>query len=147
MYGKDLGKKIFKLDLSSFDVTMSIMPAFILSTLSVACNIILSLWGAFVGEDILIAVRSIGSMLIHMYMMLFGIGVITTLTEWNKIHCPSLKKVLYMFTFPVFMFTYIPIAFCSLFRKTTWRPIQHTFSVSELKKQEAGLFTDLEKAG
>lgn len=147
MYGKDLVKKIFMLDLSSFDVTMSIMPAFILSTLSVACNIILSLWGAFVGEDILIAVRSIGSMLIHMYMMLFGIGVVTTLTEWNKIHCPSLKKVLYMFTFPVFMFTYIPIAFCSLFRKTTWRPIQHTFSVSELKKQEAGLFTDLKKAG
>ena len=35
------------------------------------------------------------------------IGLITTLTEWKKIHCSGWKKIAYTFTFPLFMFTYI----------------------------------------
>ena len=29
-------------------------------------------------------------------------------------------------TFPVFMFTYIPISFAALFMKVEWKPIYHT---------------------
>jgi len=36
-----------------------------------------------------------------------------------------MKKILYTFTFPIFMFTYIPIAIVALFKKVEWYPITH----------------------
>ena len=60
------------------------------------------------------------------YGILFTLGFITTLTEWKKIHCPGWKKIAYTFTFPFFMFTYIPISIVALFKKVEWKPIAHT---------------------
>ena len=38
---------------------------------------------------------------------------------------------MYTFTFPLFMFTYIPISFAALFAsRVTWKPIVHTRSAS-----------------
>ena len=76
----------------------------------------------------------------HMYLTIFVIGAITTVTEWRRIHTTAVKKILYMFTFPLFMFTYIPISVSVLFRKTEWKPIEHRISSEKLrvrKKQEA----------
>ena len=50
-------------------------------------------------------------------LTLLVLGGITTVTEWNQIRTSSVKKFVYVFTFPLFMFTYIPIslaAFISL---------------------------------
>ena len=34
-----------------------------------------------------------------------------------------------MFTFPLFMLTYIPIALVALVKKCSWKPITHSISV------------------
>ena len=53
-------------------------------------------------------------------------GLFTTITEWKNIHTTPAKKVLYTFTFPIFMLTYIPISLVALFsRKVQWKPIEH----------------------
>ena len=57
--------------------------------------------------------------------MLF-IGGITTVTEWKQIHTTTIKKILYTFTFPLFVLTYIPISFVALFKKVEWKPIHHS---------------------
>ena len=41
----------------------------------------------------------------------------TTFVEWDSIRSTTGKKVLYMFTFPVFMMTYIPIALVALVKE------------------------------
>ena len=43
--------------------------------------------------------------------------------------------MLYTFTFPLFMTTYVPITIASLFGKVEWKPIEHraVMSVQELK--------------
>ena len=46
---------------------------------------------------------------LSLYLTVFVLGVITTITEWDNIYCSASKKVWYAITFPVFMFTYIPI--------------------------------------
>ena len=71
-----------------------------------------------------------------MYLTLFAIGAITTVTEWKQIHVSAFKKVFYAFTFPIFMFTYIPISVAAIFRKVEWKPIEHKIkiSASELKR-------------
>ena len=72
-------------------------------------------------------------------MTLFVLGVITTVTEWRKIRCAAWKKVLYTFTFPVFMLTYVPICIVSLFAKVEWKPILHDKVMTLEQIESSGL--------
>lgn len=134
-YGKKLLGGILRGSFSCFDMSMAIMPAFILSALSIVCNAALGIWGAVIGDDILIAVQSIGQLVLNMYLTLLALGAVTTVTEWNHIHTSTVKKVGYVFTFPIFMFTYIPIAFAAFFCKTEWKPIEHRVSASQMRQR------------
>ena len=58
--------------------------------------------------------------------IMFVFGAITTATEWNNIHAKAAEKVRYVFTFPVYMLTYVPIAVIAVFKKVEWKPIAHT---------------------
>ncbi len=141
IYGSDLLRQALRGNFSCFDMSMTIMPAFILSALSIISNIVLGIWGACIGDDVMIAVRSVGGVLADMYMVLFAIGAITVVTEWKHIHTSVPKKILYTFTFPLFMFTYLPISLAALFVRTSWKPIAHTYSVRRMSGREAQLFT------
>jgi len=133
VYGLDLIKCIFqgkKQSFSCYDMMMTIMPAILISISSLFINsffLILGLLDPSIGHEVFAETFSaISSSLVTYYCILFGIGVITIITEWQKIHCPPVKKILYLFTFPIFMFTYIPIAIVALFKKVEWKPIAHT---------------------
>ena len=133
-YGKQLISGAVRGSFSCFDMSMTIMPAFILSALSIVCNLVLGFYSASIGDDIMIAVYSVLKTFAGMYLTLFLIGLITTVTEWQAIHTSPLKKLVYMFTFPLFMFTYIPISFTSLFCNTAWKPIRHTVTAAEFRQ-------------
>ena len=54
-----------------------------------------------------------------------ALGLITVLCEWNRIRATRAQKLGYVFTFPLFMMTYIPLAVAALRRKVEWKPIAH----------------------
>ena len=56
-------------------------------------------------------------------MLLFG--GLTVITEWEQIHAKPAAKVKSVFTFPLFMLTYVPIALVAVFSKVEWKPIAH----------------------
>lgn len=136
-YGKQLIRGTWHGSWSCFDMSMAIMPAFILSALGVVCNIALSIWAAVTGDNGWLALQSIGEMLRNMYLTLFVMGAVTTVTEWRHIHTTTVKKLLYTLTFPLFMFTYLPIAIAALFTKPDWKPIEHRVSAAKLRKRKA----------
>jgi cellulose synthase/poly-beta-1,6-N-acetylglucosamine synthase-like glycosyltransferase len=129
-YGNELLKGTLMSDFSCFDMTMSVMPAIMLTVMSILVNTILAISGAIQGEDILIAVQSVSQTLLNAYLLLYVLGAIATISEWKNIHTSVFKKILYTFTFPLFMFTYIPISFSSLFTKVEWKPIKHNVSIN-----------------
>lgn len=131
-YGKRMIKGCMKGNFSCFDMTMSIMPAFILSAISVTLNLVIGMRGAYAGDDIMIALKSIGEMLGNMYLTLFAVGIITTVSEWKHIKTSAKRKIVFSFTFPLFMFTYIPISIRALFGKCEWKPIIHSVSASDM---------------
>jgi len=108
---------------------MTIAPASLLSLLCIPINLLFfinELRNPLLINDILPSLgNSIFLSLISSYLQLFFMGTITTLTEWKQIHCNSLKKILYLFSFPIFIFTYIPISIIALFKKVKWTPIAH----------------------
>ena len=74
------------------------------------------------------------------YMVfMFMFGVLTTFVEWDSIHSTTGKKIRYMFTFPFFMLTYVPICIVSLFTKVEWKPICHTRVMTLEQIEEPGL--------
>jgi cellulose synthase/poly-beta-1,6-N-acetylglucosamine synthase-like glycosyltransferase len=132
-FGRNLIGNIFsgkRNRFSCYDMTMTIMPAMLVSCISILVNGLFYLAGffdLFGGKEIIhltsmAMLKSFG----WYYVILFIIGLITTLTEWRNIHCSAWKKIAYTLTFPLFMFTYIPISVVALFKDVEWKPITHT---------------------
>lgn len=93
-YGTRLLGGVLRGNFSCFDMSMAIMPAFVLSTVSIASNLALAVWGVWTGGSILIALQSLGQMLLSMYLTLFVIGAITTVTERRHIHTGRAPRAL-----------------------------------------------------
>ena len=126
-FGTDLVKNLFSEKFTScYDMTMTIMPALVLSILTIL-NYLVGVFVCLVFDwDLENLAWSLASTFAGIYATLWFIGAITTATEWKKIHCGTFKKIFYSFTFPLFMLTYIPIAITAIFKNVEWSPIVHT---------------------
>lgn len=126
-YGKRLIKGTVKGNsFSCFDMSMTIMPALITTICNLAVNGTALLAGLIAGVSVEPVLSAVAAFLSSMYITMFVIGAITTVTEWKNIYTTTAKKILYMFTFPIFMATYIPITLMALFKKVEWKPIVHS---------------------
>lgn len=129
-YGADLIKSSLKGHFASIDMTLNIMPAVILTCFTILSNVALIIIEAVTGGNVIDVALSFLRLVGNMYLTLFFIGAVTTVSEWKQIHTSAFKKVFYTFTFPLFMMTYIPISCVALFKKVEWQPIEHTCSMS-----------------
>ena len=138
-YGLDLVKGCFTNranKFSCYDMLMTVAPGMLLTLVMIAMNLIL-LVTAFTEPDYIarrVFHEATGALLsagVMFYISLFTFGLATTITEWRKIRATAWQKILYTFTFPLFQFTYVPIALVALVTKVEWRPIKHTAMSSE----------------
>ncbi len=125
-YGVGLITGMARGSFSCFDMSMAIMPAAVLSVAGIINNGV----GLFItlsaGKDPSAVLLSAFLMLADAYLTVFVIGALTTASEWRRIYAPTWKKLLFAFTFPIFMLTYIPISVVAVFsRRVTWKPIKH----------------------
>ena len=131
-YGAKLIGKAAHGSFSALDMSLNIMPAFILSAAMIVVELVkffvCLIAGLGLGEFWL----SVGKLLVGVFGLLFIIGLITTITEWDNIHTTTPKKILALFTFPLFMFTYLPITFHAMFARPTWKPIEHTYTAADM---------------
>ena len=126
-HGKTLVRGIFKhRKFAFFDMTMNIMPAFILTVTLLSTSISSVIFGIFGIGNPAPVLESLIGYISFTYSIMFLMGLITLISEWKKIHTSNAKKIGYLFTFPLFMYTYIPISLIALFKKVTWEPIHHT---------------------
>ena len=135
-YGAPLAAGVFRKNgLSCLDVLLSVPPAIVLTVSSTAVGLAAGAMELLGGGSLLPLLGMGLSSFAVPYLMLFLAGVITTATQWSRIHTTAVKKVLYTFTFPLFILSYVPITIAALFGKVEWRPIEHKVSVSiqELK--------------
>ena len=141
-YGKALIANLFHKKENTFacyDMLMTIAPASLVSLACLAMNLAFLVTALlqphYVNTMVVLAEKSVLFAFVNFYVILFAMGVLTTITEWKQIKAPAYKKVLYTFTFPVFIFTYVPISIVALFKNVQWTPITHSVakSVQEMK--------------
>ena len=126
-HGKELVKGIFKhRKFAFFDMTMNIMPAFILTVVLLFTSITSLLFGIFGWGDPSPVVESLLGYIGFTYSVMFLMGLVTLVSEWNKIHTTAGRKIGFLFLFPIFMYTYIPISVIALFKPVKWEQIHHT---------------------
>ena len=144
-YGRELIAMMFKkreMFVSCYDMFTTLAPATLLSIGCILLNLIFLAYGA---TDVHMLRRilpgTLGSIAfagVNFYLLMFSIGFITLVTEWNKILAPANKKIKSLFTFPLFMITYVPISLVALVKKVEWKPIAHSISksVEEIELQQ-----------
>ena len=120
---------------ASYDLTMTVMPAMLVTIAILVCDLVILLMAAFGSTYMPHLLQSMLESLLFWiagyYSSLFFMGAVTMITEHKKIrNCPLWKRVLYTFTFPLFQLTYLPIAVAALFRKVEWKPIRHEVAKS-----------------
>lgn len=124
-YGGRLIRGILRGSLSCYDTCVSNLPAVVLNAASLLVNLSVTCIRLAKGTSLPTALAPFAAGLLGAYVTFLAFGLLTMLTEWHRIHASAAKKILYLFTFPVFMFTYIPISVAALFMPVTWKPIKH----------------------
>lgn len=127
-YGWALVKGIFRGSFQCYDMLMVIAPATLLTLASLLFNGGCLLAGLASASPIVVesAALGMGGCLLSVYLTLLVFGSVTLLTEQKQIHCSVSRQILYLFFFPVFIFTYIPMAVVALRKNVTWKSIPHS---------------------
>lgn len=126
-YGISLLSRFFRgCGFSNFDMIMGIAPAFIISAISVVVNIVLV---SLILLSDLSFFRQIFYLetfiLMSAYFLVFFVGIVAGVCEWKRIRARRAKVILYFFTFPIFVASFLPISIIALFSKEKWKPIDH----------------------
>lgn len=124
---------------SCFDMLMTISPAFFLTVTNFAINTGALIYTLICRQELILPVLAgIAYTVLSAYLLLFVVGIITGISEWDKIYCSTPMKILSFFTFPIFILTYIPISIQALFTKVEWKPIEHTrdMSMNDIKNKK-----------
>lgn len=116
--------------MSCYDFFMTIAPATFLTLFAIAFNIVLlvdltlspTLLHYLVAAE---AIRYLEFAAINYYLGMVFYALLTVISEWHHIRATSFEKVKYIWLFPIFMLTYVPITFIALFKKVGWSHIQH----------------------
>ena len=131
-YGKQIIKNFFsERFFTCFDMTMIILPSIFISCIGIVANVTAIIVSVLMGNPIIPLLLGALKLIVGAYILLIIMaGIFTTITEWNKINCSAFKKILYLLTFPLFMFTYIPITIAAMFKKVEWKHIDHDIAVT-----------------
>ena len=137
-YGGHLVKSIALFHrFAAYDLLMTIAPGMLLTLISLLANgtflVVGSLSHGFLATDAELEMCA-GSLVLtvaSLYLTFFVMGLLTTIVEHSHIHCPQRWRVVAnLFTFPLFMFTYVPLTVAALFLKVDWVPTPHDVSVT-----------------
>lgn len=136
-YGKPFLHEIFcHGNFACLDILLTYFPAVVLGTATFFLDFLAGIFILLTDPILLLPFcLQILTQLLGMYLTLFFIGIITGISEWNRIYASMQKKLLYFFTFPIFIMTYIPISVTAIFKHVEWTPILHTAgkSIDELR--------------
>ena len=131
-----------KAGMSCYDMLMTVAPCNLVTIGSLLLAVLLCVTSfaqpayityrvmRMLGRILMLTVRGIT-------FSLFAFGAVTMIAEWKRIAGPAWKKVLYTFTFPLFMLTYVPISIAALVGKVEWKPIQHGIAKVQEERESA----------
>ena len=125
-YGRQLlGKCVKEHSLSCFDMLMGYFPAFFLTAIASVLGIVMLFAEVLIKQSAVCTAEAMGIFLFRTFAVMFVLGIYTLVTEWRHIHVAAWKKIAYVLVFPLYIYTYFPIAIAAFTCKVSWKPIKH----------------------
>ena len=116
---------------SCFDMLVSMMPAFLLSTLQLTVVVAMLVLHLITQGGVSLMLLSLFvEFWLFAYGMFLLVGGFALFAERGRICCRKPRAILLLLAFPVFMLTYIPLSLCALFTRVSWQPIHHKYALS-----------------
>ena len=56
---------------------------------------------------------------------MMGLAALTIIVERDHVGATNKELFAYVLSFPIYMFSYVPISFQAVFSKAEWKPIEH----------------------
>ena len=126
-YGLALFQAIFKEGgFYAFDLFLKIFPLGFFSGILLLVNLL----ALFFGYDVSAFAQFLLWGIKRAYLLVFLSGLLTLLSEWKKIFAAPIKKIISLFTFPIFLATFLPVSFIAAFKHVDWQPITHQGTTS-----------------
>ena len=122
-------------DFSCVDFSFMLCPFTLFSAIRIVLGFIFAACG-FVTPDS--QLQYLGGWAIGIVGYLLGmmlLAAITAITARKSIGATNKELVAYCLSFPLYMFSYVPIAFVAVFSRPQWKPIVHN---GQSKAQDAG---------
>ena len=124
-YGPALLRRLVRGDLSCWNILMNSLSSVLLPILGIpvffldltACLLGKGEIGVFLISGLRGLALGYGSFLL--------LGAVTVLTQRRLLPCPLRRQLALLPVYPLFMFTYVPVAAAALFQRSRWLPIQH----------------------
>jgi cellulose synthase/poly-beta-1,6-N-acetylglucosamine synthase-like glycosyltransferase len=129
-YGaKMLGRVFTRHSFPCYDMLVNTLAGTVLTLVTLVFYASAILSHAIQGVPVWEPLLYLGEFIGVCYGMLFVIGCITVHTEKEYIYAPKSKIARYAFTFPLFIFTMLPMIICVPFDRKIWPEIVHTRAV------------------
>ncbi len=136
---KPMWQAIFSGNLACYDLTMSVLPAVLVTLLGLAVNLIFSVVSLFFGGSFIDFLLYFSGVLGGTFATFFALGLVATISQWRRIPATAGKKIKYLFSFPIFMLLFLPICIHALFAHVEWTPIAHNraLTLQEVEEEKA----------
>ena len=131
--GAGLGRAALRGSWSCADLLISRIAPMLFNLLALGFAAV----GAALAGGPVLVLAALGRILACGYLSMLVMAALTTCTEWKRIQAPAVWKLAGIFTFPLYMATYLPIALAACVRRVEWTPVAHTRAVS-LNQLDAG---------
>ena len=140
-YGGKIFKGIFKKGgFSCYDLLTNIGTAYLVVPAAFLTNVVyLALCLILDPAALPLALITAAGAFFMGYLAMFFLSFFACITERDRIHASTPKRVKAMLVFPFFMMSFVPIAIVAMFTpRVKWRPVEHRVqtSVSELSGEE-----------
>ena len=133
LYGRSLFKRFIRGGgFTYYDLFISVSPLMLLTVTLIIFDFAMFLGALLSGNPVMLgqvglfALTSLLKTFIQIYLMMVLYSSCTLIKSWRKINAPARYKLLSAVTFPIFIFTCIPISIKALFVKVQWKPIKHS---------------------
>ncbi len=121
-----VGGMLSKKFVACYDMAMSLAPAYIISAVAVIVNAVYGVVLITRRTPAIEVITPLIAVILGAYVVILTQSILTTLTEWRRIKASPFKKVLYIFTFPIYLLTFFPIAVVATFKRNVkWKEIKH----------------------
>ena len=125
-YGPALVKRaIRERDFSAVDFTLLLCPFTVIGIARVLLGLLFATCGFVTWQSQLSSLTGWTSGIVTSVIGMMALAALTIIVERDQIGATNKELFAYVLSFPIYMFSYVPISFQAMFAKSEWKPIEH----------------------